>query len=226
MIFQTKCRFLICVRVQYVEKLGFGREKGDGCCLTGKGKNGNILPMPEWWNGRHRGLKIPWRQLRDGSSPFSGTNTKGTLWGAFCIDMKERARTAVRSATPQESEPLAKLDWFGGVDAKHRSPAPINGREARFDQRRRRSLLYIAFCSLANRERSCRSFSSSNGIHFVGIPFDKCCSASFLHIHAKIFHFTGENGREARFDQRCCRGLFRLFLQKFPKTVEKGKFVW
>ena len=75
MIFRTKCRFLICVRVQYVEKLRFGRENGDGCCLTGKGKNGNILPMPEWWNGRHRGLKIPWRQLRDGSSPFSGTKT-------------------------------------------------------------------------------------------------------------------------------------------------------
>ena len=39
------------------------------------GNGGNILHMPEWWNGRHRGLKIPWRQLRDGSSPFSGTKT-------------------------------------------------------------------------------------------------------------------------------------------------------
>ena len=24
--------------------------------LTIEEKNGNILPMPEWWNGRHRGL--------------------------------------------------------------------------------------------------------------------------------------------------------------------------
>ena len=29
--------------------------------------------MPLWWNGRHRGLKIRWGQLRTGSSPVSGT---------------------------------------------------------------------------------------------------------------------------------------------------------
>ena len=30
---------------------------------------------PLWWNGRHRGLKIRWGQLRTGSSPVSGTRT-------------------------------------------------------------------------------------------------------------------------------------------------------
>ena len=32
--------------------------------------------MPLWWNGRHRGLKIRWGQLRTGSSPVSGTRKK------------------------------------------------------------------------------------------------------------------------------------------------------
>ena len=30
--------------------------------------------------GRHKGLKIPRRQLRAGSSPASGTNFKEKLW--------------------------------------------------------------------------------------------------------------------------------------------------
>src|SRR5882672_5240757 len=30
--------------------------------------------LPEWWNGRHGGLKIPCPQRRVGSSPTSGTN--------------------------------------------------------------------------------------------------------------------------------------------------------
>ena len=32
-----------------------------------------FLIMPEWWNGRHRGLKIPSSHERTGSSPVSGT---------------------------------------------------------------------------------------------------------------------------------------------------------
>ena len=28
--------------------------------------------LPRWWNGRHWGLKIPWGQLRAGSSPAPG----------------------------------------------------------------------------------------------------------------------------------------------------------
>lgn len=28
--------------------------------------------MPWWWNGRHWGLKIPWLQNREGSSPSHG----------------------------------------------------------------------------------------------------------------------------------------------------------
>ena len=32
--------------------------------------------MPVWWNGRHRGLKIPWEQSRAGSSPATGTKRK------------------------------------------------------------------------------------------------------------------------------------------------------
>ena len=35
---------------------------------------------PVWWNGRHRGLKIPWEQSRAGSSPATGTK-KGTPTG-------------------------------------------------------------------------------------------------------------------------------------------------
>ena len=37
--------------------------------------------LPRWWNGRHWGLKIPWGQLRAGSSPAPGivfsTSQKG-----------------------------------------------------------------------------------------------------------------------------------------------------
>ena len=33
-----------------------------------------VVPhMPLWWNGRHKGLKIPRWQQRTGSSPVSGT---------------------------------------------------------------------------------------------------------------------------------------------------------
>ena len=32
--------------------------------------------MPVWWNGRHKGLKIPRWQQRTGSSPVTGTTSK------------------------------------------------------------------------------------------------------------------------------------------------------
>ena len=32
----------------------------------------NAHNLPRWWNGRHWGLKIPWGQLRAGSSPAPG----------------------------------------------------------------------------------------------------------------------------------------------------------
>lgn len=32
--------------------------------------------MPDWWNGRRRGLKIPGSEDREGSSPSSGTNSE------------------------------------------------------------------------------------------------------------------------------------------------------
>ena len=34
---------------------------------------------PEWWNGRHKGLKILRGQLRIGSSPIFGTTKKGLI---------------------------------------------------------------------------------------------------------------------------------------------------
>ena len=37
---------------------------------------------PVWWNGRHKGLKIPRWQQRTGSSPVTGTKIGSTPWGA------------------------------------------------------------------------------------------------------------------------------------------------
>ena len=33
---------------------------------------------PVWWNGRHRGLKIPWPLGRAGSSPVTGTKKESS----------------------------------------------------------------------------------------------------------------------------------------------------
>ena len=44
---------------------------------------GITLKLPEdmrvWWNGRHKGLKIPRRNNRAGSSPATGTTQKRPL---------------------------------------------------------------------------------------------------------------------------------------------------
>ena len=41
------------------------------CAILKKLKEINII-MPEWWNGRHDGLKIRWIKFRVGSNPSSG----------------------------------------------------------------------------------------------------------------------------------------------------------
>jgi hypothetical protein len=46
--------------------------------------------MPEWRNGRRAGLKIPWGQLRGGSSPPSGTNQIKMLHAPTVLDLERR----------------------------------------------------------------------------------------------------------------------------------------
>ena len=41
-----------------------------------------MFNAPVWWNGRHKGLKIPRWQQRTGSSPVTGTKIGSTPWGA------------------------------------------------------------------------------------------------------------------------------------------------
>ena len=43
--------------------------------------------MPMWWNGRHKGLKIPRRRLRTGSSPVIGT-----IYGRLAFSQKNTRR--------------------------------------------------------------------------------------------------------------------------------------
>ena len=49
-------------------------QSGDRYFLTNAPPRGTVYThMPVWWNGRHRGLKIPWERSRAGSSPATGT---------------------------------------------------------------------------------------------------------------------------------------------------------
>ena len=50
---------------------------------------------PEWWNGRHEGLKNPSPQGGTGSSPVSGTNQRDD---GLVRDSRGRRRRAVGSA--------------------------------------------------------------------------------------------------------------------------------
>ena len=40
------------------------------------------MSTPVWWNGRHKGLKIPRHNNRAGSTPATGTKTKNPV--GFC----------------------------------------------------------------------------------------------------------------------------------------------
>ncbi len=41
--------------------------------------------MPPWWNGRHKGLKIPRSQKRTSSSLVGGTRHRTFFLSGFCV---------------------------------------------------------------------------------------------------------------------------------------------
>ena len=67
------CRF----QAESAGTTAFGRESVRPCGLAGVPSTSRLCwqrRLPGWWNGRHKGLKIPWPQGRAGSSPAPGTN--------------------------------------------------------------------------------------------------------------------------------------------------------
>lgn len=57
------------------------------------------MPMPRWWNGRHRGLKIPGPKGRAGSIPARGTiKTLSSTWSflLYCLCMPRKKPVKVK----------------------------------------------------------------------------------------------------------------------------------
>ena len=105
-------------------------------CLTAKGKCVSIdckQNMLVWWNGRHRGLKIRWGQLRTGSSPVTSTKKWDTPKGCpiFSVLVGIEPEVRVRGAT--RAPPVAGgargasgsgLYFQGGYDRRRKYRAP------------------------------------------------------------------------------------------------------
>jgi hypothetical protein len=77
-----------------------------------------------WWNGRHEGLKILWRQLRNGSSPFTSTKLKTPLSAVGFLVCLENGQGGGRgTGVPRGGN--TKTEGFWGAIATSVSPAQI-----------------------------------------------------------------------------------------------------
>ena len=70
-----------------------------------------VKSTPVWWNGRHRGLKIPWERSRTGSSPVTGTKKctrKGAFFGAAPAARADPLRSIRREGhtLPSRAHPM------------------------------------------------------------------------------------------------------------------------
>ena len=59
--------------------------------LTIYAVSGKVNYTPVWWNGRHRGLKIPWERSRAGSSPATGTKQMLIFHCEVLCEVSEKA---------------------------------------------------------------------------------------------------------------------------------------
>ena len=75
--------------------------------------------LPVWWNGRHKGLKIPRRNNRAGSSPATGTKISLSPCGLGEIFRNGRARTGRRLASRKKQS--------GGLFFSPRTRSPATG---------------------------------------------------------------------------------------------------
>ena len=72
-----------------------------GRCAGGEWR-AYLISSPEWWNGRHAGLKIPCRQRRESSTLSSGIHQRqgGRGCGPFVVSQQSGSTTARRGAGP------------------------------------------------------------------------------------------------------------------------------
>ena len=83
--------------------------------------------MPLWWNGRHRGLKIRWGQLRTGSSPVSGTR-KGIPCEGYPFSASQSCQTrTIKNADVRWTSACRRLDGGSTLIPSIRSAAPKKG---------------------------------------------------------------------------------------------------